>query len=89
MKPGYPDGAIMEHDEDDNYRARMKKAWIIYALLTLLLILILVFFVARDNEEKLFYSLMTAAAAYVFRPTERFMKRQIDRFTGTSSQDEK
>jgi len=64
--------------------SNMKKAWIIYALIILLVVLALVFIVADDNEEKLFFSLMTVAAAYVFRPTDRFMKRKIAQFTGSA-----
>ena len=64
----------------------MKMAWVIYALLTILVIIALVFIVAEDNEEKLFFSLMTAAAAYVFRPTDRFMKKQIKRFMGPADE---
>ncbi len=75
----------MDNNEDDITPAQLKKAWVVYALLTVVVILLLVFFVANDNEEKLFFSLMTAAAAYVFRPTERFMKRQIKRFGGGAS----
>ena len=62
----------------------MKKAWVVYALIILLVVLALVFIVANDNEEKLFFSLMTVAAAYVFRPTDRFMKRKIAQFTGSA-----
>ena len=75
----------MDNNEDDITPAQMKKAWIVYSVLTVVVILVLVFFVASDNEEKLFFTLMTAAAAYVFRPTERFMKRQIRRFGGGAS----
>jgi len=66
----------------------MKAAWAIYALITILVILVLVFLVAEDNEEKLFFSLMTAAAAYVFRPTDRFMKKQIARFMGPAEEED-
>lgn len=60
----------------------MKTAWIIYTLLAAIVVLILVFVVARDTEEMLFYGLMGSAVAYVFRPTEKFMLKQIARFAG-------
>jgi len=68
-----------ENKKDDQY---LKVAWAVYSLLALLVILVLVFAVAEDNEEKLFYSLMTAAVAYVFRPTEKFFRALIARLTG-------
>ena len=64
----------------------MKIAWAVYALLTILVVLALVFIVAEDNEEKLFFSLMTVAASYVFRPTDRYMKKQIKRFMGPADE---
>ena len=59
-------------------------AWTIYALLTIALIVVLVLFVAQDNEEKFFYALMPAAAAYVLRPTDKFLSKLIFKFTGVS-----
>lgn len=64
----------------------MKKAWAVYALIILVVILALVFLVAEDNEERLFFSLMTVAASYVFRPTDRFMKKKITQFTGSAKE---
>jgi hypothetical protein len=71
-------------DERAKFSAYMKRAWAIYALLTLALIVILVLFVARDNEERFFFTIMPAAAAYVFRPTDRYLAKLIFRFTGVS-----
>ena len=67
--------------------SNMKKAWMVYSAIIVLVILVLVFFVAGDNEERLFFTLMTAAASYVFRPTDRFMKRKIAQFTNTPEKD--
>jgi hypothetical protein len=74
----------MTSDQDSNYQSYVKKAWVIYALLTVVFIAILVLFVARDNEERFFYTIMPAAAAYVFRPTERYLDKLILKFTGVS-----
>ena len=41
--------------------------------------------VAQDNEEKLFYSLMTAAASYVFRPSDRIIGKAVMRLFGVAS----
>ena len=79
----------MTNDQDGEYQAYLKKAWVIYALITLVVIVVLVLFVARDNEERFFYSIMPAAAAYVFRPTERYLARLIFKFTGVSRPPEK
>ena len=74
----------MKNMQQDKYQSRLKMAWVIYALITLVLIVVLVLFVAGDNEERFFFSIMPAAAAYVFRPTERYMSKLIFRFTGVS-----
>ena len=42
-------------------------------------------FVAQDDEERFFYSLMPAAAAYVLRPGEKLMGKYILKFTGVSN----
>ena len=76
----------MTENENKKDTSNMKVAWAIYVLITILVILVLVFLVAEDNEEKLFFSLMTAAAAYVFRPTEQYMKKKIARFTGPAEE---
>lgn len=62
----------------------MKRAWAIYALATIALIVILVLFVAQDTEEKFFFTIMPAAAAYVFRPTDRYLGKLVFKFTGVS-----
>ncbi len=74
----------MASNQQDQYSSHLKKAWIIYSLTAAVLAVVLVLFVARDNEERFFYGLMTIAGAYVFRPTERFMARQIQKYTGVS-----
>ena len=80
----------MTNDQDSNYQSYVKKAWVIYALITIVLIVVLVLFVARDTEERFFFTIMPAAAAYVFRPTDRYIDKLILRFTGVSrpSEDE-
>ena len=78
----------MNDIQTDKYVLYTKMAWSIYALLAVALIVILVFFVARDTEEKFFYTIMPAAGAYVFRPTERFMSNLIFKFTGVSKPEE-
>ena len=55
-----------------------------YALITIVLIVVLVLFVAEDSEERFFFTIMPAAAAYVFRPTERYLGKLIFKFTGVS-----
>lgn len=59
-------------------------AWAIYILITIVIIAVLVLFVAQDNEEKFFYGLMPAAAAYVLRPMNKPFSRLIFKFTGAS-----
>ena len=79
----------MTVNQDQKYVYYTKVAWAIYSLMIIVLIVVLVLFVAQDNEEKFFYGLMTAAASYVFRPTDRFMNKQILKFTGVSQTTEK
>jgi len=74
----------MTDNQNDKYIFYTKMAWIIYTLMTIALIVVLVLFVAQDNEERFFYGLMPAAAAYVFRPTDKFIGKLIFRFTGVS-----
>ena len=59
-------------------------AWAIYSLITIVIIAVLVLFVAQDNEERFFYALMPAAAAYVFRPMNKPFNKLIFKFTGVS-----
>ncbi len=79
----------MTNNQDDKYNHYTKMAWIIYALLTLTLIAVLVLFVAQDNEERFFYGIMPAAAAYVFRPMNKPFSKLIFKFTGASPPVEK
>jgi len=48
----------------------------------------LVLFIAQDNEERFFFTIMPAAAAYVFRPTNRYLGKLIFKFTGVSQPSE-
>ncbi len=74
----------MTDDQNQKYVYYTKVAWAIYALLTIVFIVILVLFVAQDNEERLFYGLMPAAAAYVMRPGDRLLNKLILKYTGVS-----
>ena len=78
----------MTDNKDQNYVYYTKVAWAIYTLLTIVLIVVLVLFVAQDNEERFFYGLMPAAAAYVFRPTDKLLSKLIFKFTGVSKPEE-
>ena len=69
----------MTENEQKKYALYTKVAWAIYILVAILVIVVLVTTVAEDNEEKLFYSLMTAAVSYVFRPTDKFVRKHITR----------
>jgi hypothetical protein len=71
----------MTVSDSDKYASYNKMAWRIYTVLAIILIVFLVTIVAQDMEEQFFYGMMTAAVSYVFRPTEKFMRRQISRFT--------
>ena len=74
----------MTVNQNQQYVYYTKVAWIIYTLATIVLAAVLVLFVAQDNEEMFFYGLMTIAAAYVLRPSEKIMGKQILKFTGVS-----
>ena len=74
----------MTGNKNDKYIFYTKMAWTIYTLITIAIILVLVLFVAQDNEERFFYGLMPAAAAYVFRPMNKPFSKLIFRFTGVS-----
>ena len=74
----------MTDSQNDKYIYYTKIAWAIYALTTVAIMVVLVLFVARDNEEKFFYGLMPAAAAYVFRPMNKPFSKLIFKFTGVS-----
>jgi hypothetical protein len=74
----------MTDNQKDKYIFYTKMAWAIYILITIVIIAVLVLFVAQDNEERFFYSLMPAAAAYVFRPMNKPFSKLIFKFTGVS-----
>ena len=78
----------MANNQDSKLQAYIKRAWAIYALITIALIVILVLFVAQDTEERFFFTIMPAAAAYVFRPTNRYLGQLIFKFTGVSQPSE-
>ncbi len=75
----------MTVNQNQQYVYYTKIAWIIYTLASVVLAAVLVLFVAEDNEEMFFYGLMTIAAAYVLRPNEKIMDKQILRFTGVTN----
>ena len=74
----------MTDNNNDKYIFYTKMAWTIYTLITIAIIVVLVLFVAQDNEERFFYGLMPAAAAYVFRPMNKPFSKLIFKFTGVS-----
>lgn len=74
----------MTDNQKDQYAYYTKVAWAIYILITIAIIAVLVLFVAQDTEEMFFYSLMPAAAAYVFRPMNKPFSKLIFKFTGVS-----
>lgn len=78
----------MTNNQDSKFQSYIKRAWAIYALLTIILIIVLVFFVAQDSEEMFFFAIMPAAAAYVLRPTNRYLGKLIFKFTGVSQPSE-
>ena len=65
------------NNQGSKFQSYIKRAWAIYALITIALIVILVLFVAQDNEERFFFTIMPAAAAYVFRPTNKYLGKLI------------
>ena len=75
----------MTVNQNQQYVYYTKIAWIIYTLASVVVAAVLVLFVAEDNEEMFFYGLMTIAAAYVLRPNEKIMDKQILRFTGVTN----
>ena len=79
----------MTDEQNDKYIFYTKMAWIIYTLMTIAIIAVLVLFVAQDNEERFFYGLMPAAAAYVLRPMNKPFSKLIFKFTGVSQPTEK
>ncbi len=79
----------MTNNQDKDYIYYTKVAWAVYILMTITLIAVLVIFVAQDNEERFFYGLMPAAAAYVLRPMNKPFNKLIYKFTGVSYPAEK
>jgi hypothetical protein len=79
----------MADNQNQKYIYYTKVAWAVYYLLAIVLACVLVLFVAQDNEERFFYGFMTIAAAYVFRPTEKYIDKLIFKFTGVSQASEK
>ena len=77
------------NDQDSNYQSYIKKAWVIYTLIVIALIAVLVLFIASDTEERVFFWLMPAAAAYILRPSKRYLGKLIFKFTGVSPPSEK
>jgi hypothetical protein len=78
----------MTNNQERKYQSYIKRAWAIYALITIAFIVVLVLFVAQDTEERFFFTIMPAAAAYVFRPTNRYLGNLIFKFTGVSQPSE-
>lgn len=74
----------MTNIQNGRYQSYLKAAWAVYVLITVVIIVALVLFIAEDNEERFFFTIMPAAAAYVFRPTERYLSKLIFKFTGVS-----
>lgn len=79
----------MSDNQKDQYLYYTKIAWVIYSLVVLVFILVLVFLVASDNEERFFYTIMPAAAAYVFRPMNKPFSKLIFKYTGVSYPEDK
>lgn len=71
-------------DQATDYQSTVKKAWIIYAFLAIVVTAFLVLVIASDAEEMFFFGIMPLAAAYVLRPTEKYMDKMILKFTGKS-----
>jgi hypothetical protein len=74
----------MTANEGDKYAASKKKVWVIYILAVACLIAYLFTIVAQDNEEMFFYTLMTAAASYVFRPNDKLINKAVMRLFGVA-----
>ena len=72
----------MTDEMDQQFAKSSKKVWTLYYLTVAVVIVLLVTMVAQDNEERLFYSLMTAAASYVFRPTDKMIAKWVKKLFG-------
>ena len=74
----------MTESTDNKYALCSKKVWMLYTLITVVIMIVMATVIAQDNEERLFYTLMTAAASYVFRPTEKLISKYVLRLFGVS-----
>ena len=74
----------MTDNQNQKYVHHTKMAWRIYSLAAIVIAAVLVLFVAQDDEERFFYGMMTIAAAYVLRPSEKVMAKKILKYTGVS-----
>ena len=74
----------MTTEQHKAYAAAEKKFWVLYTVIVICVLLFLFFFVAQDTEEQVFYSLMGAAVAYVFRPSMRFTAHWTQRLFGVA-----
>lgn len=79
----------MTENLDQKYAYYTKVAWLIYSLITALIVFVLVLFVAEDNEERFFFGIMPAAAAYVLRPMNKPFSKLIYKYTGVSHPSER
>lgn len=68
--------------EETEYGKYVRKFWMIYILIICCLIAFLVFVIADDNEEILFFAVMTAGFAYVFRPEAAFIENAVKHVFG-------
>ncbi len=74
----------MSDNKENKYVFYSKAVWAIYSVLVVAVIVVLFTMIAQDNEEKFFYSLMTAAVSYVFRPTDKVINKIIFRLFGVA-----
>lgn len=78
----------MTTEQHKAYAAAEKKFWILYTIIVIAVLSYLFFFVAQDTEEQVFYSLMGAAVAYVFRPSMKFTAHWTERLFGVAKPEE-
>ena len=74
----------MTTEQHQAYAAAEKKFWVLYTVVAIAVLSYLFFFVATDTEEKVFYSLMGSAVAYVFRPSQKFAAHWTERLFGVA-----
>jgi hypothetical protein len=72
----------MNDSKENKHTLYSKVVWVIYTVLVAAVVVFLFTVVAQDNEEKFFYSLMTAAVSYVFRPTDKVINKVVFRLFG-------